>query len=181
MHRVQGLLQAGDRRFLRNLLTFMSGRGLAALITISSRPLIARLYSPEHFGVSAFFVSITMVLISISGGAYDRAIVICGGDDDGMRLALVALFFVLLVGLALSFGSVAIYSHRALGSQIDQLGAYVLLIPLMAVIGGASAVLSQWLIRRSNYRENAKAEVLQAAMRSGVRLVAAFPLGSSVG
>lgn len=173
-------LKVGERRFLVNLFTFLSGRGLAALITIGAMPLIARLYQPVDFGNSALFVAISMVLIPISCGAYDRAVVVAGDEDESRRLLYLSCVLAAIVAACIGLVVFAISTLGFRDGAIFELGGLLLLLPVVVVLGGWSSALSQWLIRQSRFRENATAEVLQSAARSALRLMAAIPFGSSL-
>ena len=87
--------------FFRNLLTLMTGSGLAAFITVISAPLVTRLYTPEDFGVFALFISITSVVGAIACFRYDVAIVLPRYNYQAVQLASLSIALCVFVSLVM--------------------------------------------------------------------------------
>jgi O-antigen/teichoic acid export membrane protein len=76
--------------FNRNVLTLMTGTTIAQAIPIAITPILTRIYTPEDFGVLALFVSITVLIGSVSSGRYELAIMKPLGDSDAVNIAAAA-------------------------------------------------------------------------------------------
>jgi hypothetical protein len=55
--------------FNRNVVTLMTGTGIAQLIPLAVTPILSRLYPPEQFGILALFVSGRIELVRIGHGS----------------------------------------------------------------------------------------------------------------
>lgn len=91
LQKIVNQLKASE--FFRNLLTLMTGTGLAALITVFSAPFITRLYSPEDFGGFALFFSMATIIGSIACLRYEVAIVLPRFNFRAVQLVALSLIF----------------------------------------------------------------------------------------
>src|SRR5215203_3664344 len=96
-------LGPGDRQFIRNALTFMSGRSFAVGLTLVLTPFIARLYEPADWGHAALFLSICATVGEISCLRYELAIPMAQDLKEARRLLTLCWNLSLLVTLSLSF------------------------------------------------------------------------------
>jgi O-antigen/teichoic acid export membrane protein len=85
----------------KNILLLISGNGLAQLIPLLLYPVIARLYSPEEFGVLAFVVGIHSVFLIISTCRYDFSIILPKSDSEAGSLYNTALSIALSLSLVI--------------------------------------------------------------------------------
>jgi len=78
-------------KFFQNLVKLSSSTLLAQVLLIISSPLLTRLYSPEDFGVFAFFIGIIGVLSTITNLRYEQAIIIPKKDSLANQLVYLSL------------------------------------------------------------------------------------------
>lgn len=102
----------------------MSGATLAQGLSFILSPVTTRLFSPEVFGDTSVFASITSIVGVIICLRYELAIVLPQDDDEGFSLLKLCYIFALLIsaiaGLIFFFGGEAIFMR--LGAQ--HLAAY---------------------------------------------------------
>lgn len=101
--------------FLRKVLILLSGTASAQLLSILVSPILTRIYSPEVFGLLAFYLGVISVLATISSFRYETAILMPKDDDEALKIAqfcfnilLINSFIVLVVFLTFKdyfFGS----------------------------------------------------------------------------
>jgi O-antigen/teichoic acid export membrane protein len=52
----------GRSEYTKNILTLITGTGVAQLIPVAVSPIITRLYSPEDFGLIALYQSLVAII-----------------------------------------------------------------------------------------------------------------------
>ena len=61
--------------FLFQVITLGIGSSVGQLITIGVSPILTRLYTPEDFGVWAFYISVVSIFSIIATGKYESKII----------------------------------------------------------------------------------------------------------
>ena len=77
--------------FSRNVLILMTGTTIAQAIPIAISPILARIYTPEDFGVFALFIAIISILGIIISARYDFAIILPKKDKDALHLLILSV------------------------------------------------------------------------------------------
>ncbi len=153
----------GRSRFLRNVAVVTSGTAAAQAITIAFSPIITRLYGPDAFGNLGVFVAVVAVLSPVVTLAYGRAIVLPASDRDAEALLRLSL----LVGIGVSISSAVIFGglHRQIARVLgfNVAAQYLLLVPIVLLFSAPEEALSQWLIRKGQFRSVARVAVAQSA------------------
>ena len=62
--------------YARNVITLMTGTGLAQAIPIAISPILTRLYSPEDFGTFGLYMAIVTIASVLVTGRYELAILL---------------------------------------------------------------------------------------------------------
>jgi O-antigen/teichoic acid export membrane protein len=68
--------------FSKNVLTVMTGTGMAQTITILFSPILTRLFTPEEFGIFYLFSALADILVIFATGRYELAILIPKDEKD---------------------------------------------------------------------------------------------------
>ena len=85
--------------FNKNFLSLISGTSIAQIIPILIAPILSRLYSPEDFGLYAFYIGIVGVLSVISTFKYEMAIIIPKNKLVVNQLLQISIFSSILISL----------------------------------------------------------------------------------
>jgi len=72
--------------FSRNVVTLMTGTAIAQAIPVFVSPILTRLYSPEDFGTYASYLSVAVILASVSMFRYEQAIMLPKSTIDALSL-----------------------------------------------------------------------------------------------
>ena len=147
----------------RQVLTLMSGTGLAQLIPIAISPLLTRLYAPADFGVAALYASVSAVLIIIGSARYELALLLPRIEAEGLDLLALALGVNVVVSLLTLLLVLALGTTFAQWLGSPTLGPWLLLMPLSVVFSGLINALTLWSNRSSAYRLISTSRVLQSA------------------
>jgi len=152
-------IDAADRKktkFSVDILKLVSGTAVAQFISVASSPLIARLFTPEAFGVYALFFSIVGIVTAVSTLRYDIAMMLPEDDSDAANLmagalGMTTLFSLLLIPIVW-FGGPGIASWLNAPELVD----YLWLAPIAVFFGGIGAghpVLTAWSSRTRHFSQ----------------------------
>lgn len=168
-------------RYARNVITLMTGTGLAQAIPIAISPILTRLYTPEDFGIFALFMAIASIASVLVTGRYELAIMLPKSDRDAFHIV------VLSVGLSCLISGFLLLLVVVLNSQITSLlgtpeiSNWLYWGPVSTLLMGIYTSLSYWSNRKSQYRRLAISRVVQTASSSVPQLAAGFMKSSSFG
>ena len=71
--------------FSRNVMTLLTGSVIAQFIPLLLTPILSRLFSPEEFGLFAFYISIITLFSAIATGRYELAILLPKDDKKAIN------------------------------------------------------------------------------------------------
>lgn len=83
--------------YARNVITLMTGAGLAQAIPIATSPILTRLYSPEEFGLFSLYMAVASILAVLVTGRYELAILLPKRDRDAMHILALPISLLLLL------------------------------------------------------------------------------------
>jgi O-antigen/teichoic acid export membrane protein len=155
--------------FNRNVVTLMTGTGLAQLIPLAATPILSRLYPPEQFGVLALFVSVVSSLSVLATGRYEFAITLPRKDVDATNIAALSITINFIVSVAL-FAFACILGKpisKALGNE--SMAIWLYLVPVAVFLNGIYSNLKYWSNRHKLYFLMAHRQVLQSGGTSAVQ------------
>ncbi len=166
--------------FLSNVAVLMSGKTLAAAISLATVPIVARLFSPEDFGVAAVFASTIGILSTVASLRYGAAIVLPKDESTAVDLLgfsqRVVIGFCTLIFLVILITDLASISWPAL----DILGAWKWILPFGVWLTAVASLHDAWLTRVKNFR-NISASLLAGNLTtSGIRIGLGTLQGTSV-
>jgi len=174
---------ASDRHsksLLGNIATMVGGTAFGRLATVLAAPIVARLFTPEDFGMAALIITLAMVLNSVSSLSYEFAIVL--PPEKAQAIALSTLSLVILTAFCLLAEGVIglmLWLEWDL-NWINTLGNWSLFIPFAVFMLGVGNILRSWGVREKRFKAmsigTASGSTITAASRIGLGAV----YGSSV-
>lgn len=156
--------------YARNVITLMTGTGIAQAIPIAISPILTRLYSPQEFGMFALYMAVVAVVSVLVTGRYELAILLPRQDRDAIHIAAlaaglsVAVSAVLLVLVALFNQPMA----RWLGAP--ELAHWLYWVPASTLLMGIYQSLNYWSNRKAQYRRLAISRTVQSGTGSLAQL-----------
>jgi len=164
--------------FTRNVLKHFSGSAISNLIGLIALPFLARLYSPDEFGIFQLLLSTILTFSVVSSLKLELAIVIPKEkiiSDNLFKLALVTLFFTTaLFSVTLYFFGEFVLS----AISAEKLTPYVLYISLGIFVSGFFQLVQYIPIREKEYAFLSKSKIIQASFTQTSSLTAGL-LGSN--
>lgn len=136
--------------FLRNALMIVGGNGAGHLAILVAAPLLSRLYTPEQFGAYGAFTAVLLMVASVACLRFELAVPVPESDEEGARLATIAL--VSAAGVGLAAGMVAHFSLWAPGGDagLRQWAGPALGLGVIAM--GAYQAATNWAVRSRHYK-----------------------------
>jgi O-antigen/teichoic acid export membrane protein len=137
--------------FFKYVTALLSSNVIAQLIGLIAYPFITRIYSKEIFGEFNWFLSVAGLLIILSTGKYDPAIVLPKSERKAIslfQLCLVLNFLLFIFSL-----SAVVFWGDAIASLFSRnsLSRLLIFLPFMVLLGGLWQALNFFFIRRKKY------------------------------
>lgn len=147
--------------FSNSVLKLLTGTSIAQLIPLLAAPIISRIFTPEEFGLFAFYSSIVIFLSVFATGRYELSIQLPKEHKDAFNLLvlcfLILIGFSFLVALILFIWGTEIFKNF----QKDTLNDWIYLVPVFIFLTGSLNILSMWLHRKKMFAKTAISKVQQ--------------------
>ncbi len=137
-------------------------------------PILTRLYSPQEFGVFAFYLALVSVLSVLATGRYELAIMVPRKERGAAAITAIALCASIIVG-AILFLVVVVFG-REIATLFNMSEHYQLFywVPLSVVLMAGYQALNYWCNRHSYYRTMATARMSQSVSMSASQVGAGY-------
>lgn len=152
--------------FSKNVLTLMTGTGIAQVLPVLASLVLARLYSPEDFGVFALFTSIYTILGTVSCFRYEVAIVLPKEDNKSKALVIISIIILISVFLFLLTGYF-LFSESILlrvSEYAKEPNRWFFLIFPAIFLYSLYQILNFWLNRNKKYKAMAYSRMIQSGV-----------------
>lgn len=134
-------------------------------------PLIARVYSPEDFGMLALYMSVVGFLLVLSTGKYELAIVKESLNENAKIVVAIVIFNSLFFSLILlSFYSIIQNIIENINS-LKAIGYMSILFPLSVAANGLYQAFYNYAVQQDFYKEIAKTRVFYALITVSIQLL----------
>jgi len=160
--------------FSRNVVTLMTGTTIAQAIPIAISPILTRMYSPDDFGVFAFFIAIVAILSSIINARYELAIMLPKKDEDAINIF--ALAFIINFTITFILLILVVFFHDFIIKIIDNksISLWLYFIPFVVFIIGFFNILIYFNNRKNQYKNIAKATITKSIVLVIIQLSFGF-------
>ena len=151
--------------FLKNTIKIISSNSLAQLIVICITPLLTQFFSPEEFGIYAFYISVCTIFGSIANGKFDIAIMLPKKNIDSVNI------FILSILISFTFSIlmlIIIYIFKNLIFRNDYLVFVKLyyVFPITIFFIGVNSSILSFFNRQTAYNEIAKNNIIKSTTNS---------------
>ncbi|GGZ37873.1 polysaccharide biosynthesis protein [Echinicola pacifica] len=157
--------------FVKNVVTLMTGTGIAQAIPIALSPILSRIYSPDQFGLFALYTGISAILLVLATGRYELAIMLPAKNEEASDIVKLSICISLLIS-AITFFVVLFF-----GVQISELlgnseiKEWLYFLPLSIFITGTYQALNYWYNRNKEFKRLALNRVVQSSSSGGSQLL----------
>lgn len=162
-----------NKRFGKNVIMVMWGAGLAQVFPILISPILTRLYSPEDFGfLSLYLIGISFLTIAATG-KYENSIYLprykkCIARIVNMASKLSAFISIFVLFLVLLMGG-KIWEWL----NVDKPIIWLYIIPIAVYISAQYELITQLVIRCSEYKKLSISRVVQSISNGGLSIALA--------
>lgn len=149
--------------FVKNFLTLLTGTSVAQAIPILISPLLSRIYTPDEFGLFALFFSIVSAFAVIAAGRYEGAIMLPKEDAEAGNIMSLAFRISLFLSLAILV--ILVITEVFIGGSLKlqhELRMWMLLMPLFIFMLGTTQTLTNWFVRKKQFRKIATGRIVQS-------------------
>jgi len=150
--------------FAKGVLAIASGTLVGQFIVFLSTPAIARLYSPNDYGVLAVYSSILNVIVAISCLRYELAIPLPEDDQTAAHVLVLALIICFIVSILSGLALWGLGDFIVTVTKTPAMKAYLWLLPLGAFGAASYTVFSLWAVREHNYVKLGQTKLAQGIM-----------------
>jgi len=157
--------------FSKNVLTLMTGSTIAQILPIVLIPILTRLYSPEEFGVFAFYISLVTFLIVFSSGRYEQAIVLPKTDKQAINI--LSLSFVILFVVTFILSVILFFFGDFIQVKIENpiLNNWIWFIPVCVFVASSYKIFTYWSNRKKRFKSTSISVLSQTSSRVSVQLI----------
>lgn len=156
--------------FMRDALTMGGGAAIAQIIPFAAVPLLARLYSPEEFGLLATIVALSAAVSLVSTARYELAVVL--PKDDEVACALTVLAFTLATATcSIALGAATLVATGVIPVEgLRGAGWWLFVVPFLAFLMATGQIGSFVHNRERAYRAIATAAVGQQLVNACIAI-----------
>lgn len=156
--------------YARNVVTLITGTGLAQAIPIAISPILTRLYTPEDFGVFGLYLAIATILVVTVTGRYELAILLPKSDRDAINILALSILLSLIVSLVLLVFIFIFDTEISTLLNTPEISFWLYWIPLSTALMGVYQTLNYWSNRKSHYKRLAISRTFQSAATAATQL-----------
>ncbi|MEG0107648.1 MAG: oligosaccharide flippase family protein [Lachnospiraceae bacterium] len=167
--------------YARNVMTLITGAGMAQAIPIAISPILTRIYSPENFGLFAFYMSIASVLVVFATGRYELAIVLPKRDRDAMHIVVLSIALSCLVSIFLFIIILIFNSQITQLTRNSEISPWLYWIPVSTLFMGIYQSLIYWCNRQAKYKRLAISRTVQGSSTGLLQLGVGVIAGGAAG
>lgn len=158
--------------FARDATILSIGTAIAQGIGVVATPILARIFTPEDFGVYALYTAISAVVATLVTLRYEVRILLPGSELEASRLLSLVLVLILSTGSAIVVLSLA-YSQIFGGIVSPESDLHWLTLACLAgVFGAIISGVNYWLNRIGDYSRIAGLRILQALVSAALAVAA---------
>lgn len=156
--------------FVKNVITLMTGTGLAQIVPILAAPLLTRLFTPADYGIMTLYTSVVGIVSLVATGMYVHAIILGRNNAEASNALGLSLLLTTIVSL------VTLAVVAPLGGQIARwlieasIEPWLYLVPLSVFLTGAAQSLNYWWNRQQQYRLLASSRVMSSVSGTGTQV-----------
>lgn len=160
--------------FGKNVLTLMTGSTIAQIVPVAMTPVLTRLFSPDEFGIFAFYMSIATFLAVIATGRYEQAIVLPKSKTEAVNIW--ALSFIILIVVSSLLFILILFFKGPIEKLLDapSLNDWLLFIPATVFSIGAYRIMTYWSNRNKRFKGTSGSVITQALVRVSTQMAGGF-------
>ncbi|MFN3916372.1 MAG: lipopolysaccharide biosynthesis protein [Flavobacteriales bacterium] len=161
-----------EKKFIKSVFTLAGGTFVAQLLPFIVLPVLQRDYfGPTEFGLLTLYVTLSDLLIGISGMKYEYAIVNTNRLKDAVNLLSLSVVSILTMSIFSLVVLSIIYFLIPSLSFVQNLGLFLFFVPLSVLFYGVFDAINFWLNRSEKYLHMSLGKVVYSGASESVKLI----------
>lgn len=164
-----------ENKFISNVIKLLSGNLIVQVIAFLALPILTRLYTPEMYGISALFISITTVLGLLACLRYEYAVILPKFDFEAKYILYICIISTTLFSVFINF---ICYFYKDLIFDLFSLNQnlkdYMFLIPISVLFAGLYNGFKFWNFRKQRFGKDAKINIVSVVIVQVFKLSLGF-------
>jgi O-antigen/teichoic acid export membrane protein len=156
--------------FSKNVLTVMTGTGMAQAITILCSPILTRIFTPEEFGIFYIFSALADILVIFATGRYELAILIPEDEKEAAHTFWSAGFLTTIFSILLFIFIYFFNSNISLWLREPKISPYLYLLPPFILIRGWMVSFHYWHNRHRRFKIITGSKIAESSTNVGSRI-----------
>lgn len=141
-----------SNEYLRNVLTLMSGVFLSQIVLFCGSMILTRIFSPEDFGLVAFYISIVNILVVVSTLRYEHSIILPKTDSDSYDIMKITKKIVVYFSITLLL-IIILFNNEILNFiSKPELKYFFNFLPLFIILNSFFFIYRSWLVRKKKFK-----------------------------
>ncbi|MDD5571451.1 MAG: oligosaccharide flippase family protein [Bacteroidales bacterium] len=164
--------KSGDSEYTRNVLTLMTGSVVAQAIPLAFSPVLSRIFTPNDFGVLAFFMSVVSIIATVVTLKYETAIILPEKDEDSANLVGLSVILSFIISF-ISLIVVVVFNKAISDFSADnknEISKWLYFVPVSVLFIGLYNSLNYWSNRKSQYKRLAASRIVQSGSMTGFQI-----------
>ena len=167
-------------QYIKNILTMMSGVFLSQVVLFLGSLLLTRIFSPDHFGIAAFYLSIANILTVASTLRFEHSIILPKNDSDSydsmiITKRIVIAFSVIIFSLILVLNDFLIdYLSK------PQLEGWLYFLPLIILFNAFFYIYRSWLVRIKKFKRISVGAIIKSIVLTIALIVGGYIYNNAV-
>ncbi|MBN2083270.1 oligosaccharide flippase family protein [bacterium] len=145
--------------FLHNVVVMLFGTAFGPALNVLIMPVLARLYTPEDFGLLTLFNAFLNVLVAMPALRYEGAIPLPEDDDEASDLLVISLLLTTAFSLLILVIILTLGPWLARLFNAEELAPYLWLLPVALFANGVYRVLTMWNTRHKQFGNIARSTI----------------------
>jgi O-antigen/teichoic acid export membrane protein len=144
-----------NSKFGLNVLTLMTGTAIAQAIPLAISPILTRIYTPDDFGLFAFYLVLVSIVGVMATGRYEMAIMMpAKEEEDEVRTIVSVATSIMLMVAFISFAVVLVFNKQITNTLgRPEISNLLYFLPLSIVLTGLYQILNYLLIRKRKFKQ----------------------------
>ena len=169
--------------FLKKIVTLVSGTAGSQLILLLITPILTRLYDPNDFGLFSVFVSISLIIGTVSCLRYDVVIPLPKRNYHAFSALVVGVGLAIILGVIVS---IIVFVCLSFDKQVQSVFSInvdpnLSYLGIFAILYALNQALTFWKVRNGLYRDIAIIKLLQGVVTAVIQVALGYMLIGALG
>lgn len=153
--------------YVKNVLTVITGNGIAQIVPLIVLPILTRIYTPKDFGFFSVFIGSTSIISVIATGRYELAINLPKKDQEAFNLCVISLSLSFIFCFLLMFFIFMYFNFFSFLGLEKEKNYLFYFVPLSVFLLSFDQILCCWNNRKKYFRRTSLNRILQSGFIGG--------------